>query len=332
MKKVLFILLSLVVVVGICCGCSSEEDEMVKLRFAHLGTETQRDIYIAKEMGFFEENGVDVELIKMTISDIVPSIVGGSVEGGANTHMAFILAIAGGADIKFVASGARYEKKEHLPYISVLKDSPVETMQDLDGKTIAGEVKDAGVWLWVKIAESQYGMSFSQYVGAPAGQFQPMMIAGETDSAVLFSGDIFVKFKGQTKQIAPLTAPAEFGGVDYWFAAQFLEEHPDAMQGFVDAIQKARKYELEHPEEALELADIYAYRSLEDLVSLWEAGAILGYPSEVVADVWQVECSQEALVEYGFLDKRIDIDKYVDDRFTEPVWEMPAGMLDWLSE
>jgi len=330
MKRLWFIMMSLVLVAGTGFGCASKTEEKPLLQFAYFGIASHRDLFIAQEKGFFEANGVNVELVKLSSTDIVPAIVGGSVDGGMAGPITVLTAVAQGADIKFVASGARYERPEQLGYISVLNDSPIETIQELDGKTIAGHLKGSIVWIWVQVAAEESDIEFSQYVGAPAGQFQPMLIAGTVDSAVLFPNDRLIKFKDEVRGILPLTAAANFGTYSYWFSGQFIQEHPEAVRGFIAALQQAREYDRDHPIEALQLTADYVYDTFEALKNQLEANILKGFPLEMLAEVWQLKNEHDAMLDLEILDEPLNIEKWIDDGFAKPMWEMPEGELDWL--
>lgn len=332
MKKVLFIMLSLVLVASIGFGGAPTEKPL--LRFAYAGLPPQRDIFIAQEMGFFKANGINVKLVKMQSTDVLPAIVGGRVDAGGVAPIAALAAIAQGVDIKAVVSGHQVKRLEGLAYVCVLKDSPIKTIKDLDGKSISGGLKGSCVWSWVKIAEKEHGIAFGQYIGAPPGQYSPMLLAGKVDSGVSFGTERLLEFKDKIRGILPLSGYAKIGcnSTHTWFSSQFLKEHPEAVRSFIAALQQARKYERDHPIEALRVATKYTLSTFEDLKASLEANLLGGFPSEVLIEVWQIENAQRAALDLGLLDKPLDIKKLVDTRFAKPVWEMPKGELDWLQK
>ncbi|MGD9116871.1 MAG: ABC transporter substrate-binding protein [Dehalococcoidia bacterium] len=358
MKKVLFIALSLVLLAAICGGCTSETEpetpatepetpntgqetpatepetpELVTLRFAHFGIPHFRDIFVAQELGFFEANGVEVELVQLDSTSIVPALIGGSVDGGAVGPMDTLPAIAAGADMKLIASGYRSVGPEDVPYICVLKDSPITTIEDLDGKTISGHGSvGSQAWLWVEDFQKENDIEFSQYFGAPSGEFQPMMTSGQVDCSTLYANDRLITMKDDIKIIAPLTAAAKFGAPSsLWFSTEFLEENPEAVQGFIDAIQQAREYEEDHQLECFEMACEYSMYGMAVVGPLLEHDAMYGFPDEIQIEVWQYTLAQDLMLELGIMEEAVDIEAMVDTRFAEPVWEMPEGYLDFLS-
>jgi ABC-type nitrate/sulfonate/bicarbonate transport system substrate-binding protein len=335
-KHWLIIMLSLVALAGLGFGQASAgtAPTLERVRFAHAGIDAQRDIFVAQDKGFFETNGLDVKLTKMLPQDLVPAVIGGHLDGAVISDMAGLLALAKGADLKKVFSGAMPTTPEQLGYIGVLKDSPIKTAKDLNGKTIAGHTKGGGVWLYVMIAAKENNIKFSQYVGAPPGQFAPMLIAGKVDSAILQPRERLVVFRDKVREVVPLTAMSKFGINETWFSGKFLKEHPETVRKFVSAIRQAREYERSHQAEVFRITanTKYAYTTFEELKEMREFKLIQELPPEIEVNVWQLKYLHGALLEFGLLDKPLplDIKEYVDARFARPVWEMPKGKLDWL--
>jgi len=334
MKKFLLIAFSLILLSATVFGCTAEnarqKSDLVPVKFGHFGISMYKDLYIAKGMGYFEENGLDLTLEKMETTAIIPALIGGHLDGGAPSSMTAIPAVAAGAKIKVVADTTNYKRPEHIGYICVLKDSPYQTMKDLDGKTISGHIKGGGPDLWVEVAAEENGIKFAQYIGAPAGQFSPMLIAGKVDSAVVFGRDRVITFKDQVREICPLAASVKFGDYGYWFSEDFINAHPDAVKGFTAALQKARDYYAANPLDALKVTADYTYTTYDDLKAAYDANVEAGFPPEVLIKVWRYDYAQELMHKYGYLDEPLDTGAFVDTRFAKPETEMPEHELDWL--
>jgi ABC-type nitrate/sulfonate/bicarbonate transport system substrate-binding protein len=304
-----------------------KQSALKQIRFAHFGIHSFRDIYVAKEKEFFKANGVDVELVKMNVTDIVPAVTGGHVDGGTLNNP--LPAIAQGVDIKIVVSGTQMKRPEQLAYIGVLKGSPIKAIKELDGKAISGHSKGSGPWYWAQIAAKENNIKFSQYVGAPAGQFLPMLLAGKVDSSIVFP-HLRLRYQDKIRVIYPLTAGAKMGS-GYGFSGKFLQKNPEAVHKFVAALQQSREYIKDHQLECLKIiAENYCYETFEDLKRMLENNAMPPYPSEVLLEAWKLKYTQQVLLEFGVLDKPLDIKKCIDTRFARLVSEMPEHELDWL--
>jgi NitT/TauT family transport system substrate-binding protein len=88
-------------------------------------------LWMAKEGGFFKENGIDAKLVYMEGGRLsIQSLLSGSTQFMAGDAVAALTAVAGGADVVLIASA-----KNILPYVfAVSKD--VKRFQDLKNKVI----------------------------------------------------------------------------------------------------------------------------------------------------------------------------------------------------
>jgi len=88
-------------------------------------------LWMAKEGGFFKENGIDAKLVYMEGGRLsIQSLLSGSTQFMAGDAVSALTAVAGGADVVLVASA-----KNILPYVfAVSKD--VKRFQDLKNKII----------------------------------------------------------------------------------------------------------------------------------------------------------------------------------------------------
>jgi NitT/TauT family transport system substrate-binding protein len=96
-------------------------------------------ITVARENGYFEDEGLDVETQASEGSAFVTQqIVAGGVEYGTNTPAETLVALSKGLDVKILAT------MYYAPVfsINVLEDSPLQSVSDLDGKTLG--ITDAG--------------------------------------------------------------------------------------------------------------------------------------------------------------------------------------------
>lgn len=95
--------------------------------------------YIAKQVGYFEEEGLDVEVVPGKGSTyVVQQVAAGTVPVGLGVPGAILPAVARGQKIKFFYT---YAVKSLFDLV-VLEDSPVKAVPDLRGKTVG--VTDLG--------------------------------------------------------------------------------------------------------------------------------------------------------------------------------------------
>jgi NitT/TauT family transport system substrate-binding protein len=140
MRK-LFSALSVIAAVAMMVSCSKSGHEehkaesRVSLKVGHLPVTGHAKFYIAKEQGFFDREGLDVELIEFTNSaDGLNAIRSGQLDLGAFGTTAPLVHIAQGADIRIIGGVMGNDadvivKKENA--------GQYKTVADLKGKKIA---------------------------------------------------------------------------------------------------------------------------------------------------------------------------------------------------
>jgi len=148
MKYALFFLIMLVSSVMIC-GCLSPAPAMKTVTVAYQTTSSNGPLYIAKDEGYFTEQGINMEFVRTQSSAAaLPLLVSGEVDvstGPLKTGL--INAVAGGAHIRIVADKGTVTPGSCTAYaLMVRKDLSdtgiVRNVSDLKGRKIA--VRDEG--------------------------------------------------------------------------------------------------------------------------------------------------------------------------------------------
>ena len=190
-------------------------------------------LWMAREGGFFKENGIDAKLVYMEGGRLsIQSLLSGSTQLMAGDAVSALSAVAAGADIVLLASA-----KNVLPYVfAVAKD--VRRFQDLRGKVIgisqiggrAGEIarmviKNSGLDPDKDVNYLAVGGTMSRLAALSGGRVQAAPIA---------------------KGVVPL---AEEKGL------KILEVEPIPL--IIDALWTTRKYAEENPEVINRVARAY---------------------------------------------------------------------------
>jgi len=114
------------------------ETKLTKLRYGNVTemTLSQVPIVAAKRLGYFKEEGLDVELMGFKgTGTLIPQLLAKRVDIGYPNPDTFILSRAPGAErlpLKFFYNATRSSGWEFI----VLEESPIKTLKDLDGKSI----------------------------------------------------------------------------------------------------------------------------------------------------------------------------------------------------
>lgn len=125
---------------GSDAGVERNADGNVPLSVYHITTVDSAVLYLGIEQGFFEEEGLDVEVkIAESGSAIIPSVVNGESPIGYANVVSDLAAIDQGLDIKLVGNccGTQGTPEEDVSQIFVLEDSEIKGPEDLPGTRIA---------------------------------------------------------------------------------------------------------------------------------------------------------------------------------------------------
>lgn len=325
MKKAISVLMAVVLLALLCCACGETETTTVRL------SEVTHSVfyapqYVALEQGFFEEEGLQVELTN---------------GGGADKVMTAVLTDQ--ADI-----GLAGPESCIYVYNQGKEDYPVVFAQltKRDGSFLVGRTDEAFSW------ENLKG---STIIGGRAGGVPEMtleyvmrqngVIPGEdatVDTTVQFNmmagaftggnGDYVALFEPTATEIEQAgkgyilaSIGQESGEIPYtaYFASQrFVQANPDVIQSFTNAIAKGQKWVMEHT--AAETAEVIAAQfpdtSVETLtqvvqrykdIDAWNAT-----PAMEQAALERLETVMETA---GVLahDEWVDFDRLVDNSYAQ---------------
>lgn len=133
-KKIAFFLTALAstMMLAACGGGADDSDGMTKVRFALDWTPNTNHtgLYVAMNKGYFEEAGLDVEVVPYNDSNPILLTDSGNAEFAADTQDRMTMAKAAGADVRSVLAIQQSWTTE----VSVLAErDDIKSPADLDG-------------------------------------------------------------------------------------------------------------------------------------------------------------------------------------------------------
>lgn len=325
LSKVFVLVLIVVLAAGVMSGCRNEE-ELVTVRL----NEVVHSIfyapqYVALNKGFFEEEGLKIEL---------------STGQGADKTMTALL--SGQADIGFMGPEAtiyvyNQGKEDYSVIFAQLtqrdgsflvgrKPEPDFKWEKLKGKTIIGGRPGGVPEMTLEYILKQHGLEPFKDVDiitnlqftATAGAFK----GGTGDYVALFEPTAsMLEAEGGGHIVASIgKAGGPIAYTAYSALKSYIEKHPDIIQKFTNAIYKGQLWVDQHtPEEiAKEVQPFFPDADLELLTTV-----IKRYKDQ---DTWcknpivipeTLDRLQDIMQEAGELDKRAPYDKIVTTEFAE---------------
>ncbi|WP_127145803.1 ABC transporter substrate-binding protein [Pelagibacterium montanilacus] len=234
-------------------------------------------IFIAQEMGYYEEEGLDVTLnYSRGSSDAARQLVAGNVDWGIFSSAATMQSVQRGFPLKAIMQIYYPDTFD----IVVPADSDVQSMEDLKGLTIG--LSD--------LAGGEVPMTRASIVssGLVEGADVSLVVAGEGDPTTVrsFEEGRIQAYAGAKRDLLLLPAQdipvrsitpeiiASFPGDALAVRPETYEQDPEMLVGFVRATIKGWHWGMNNPDEAFELLRTdYAEASLGDnpvAVEFWE--------------------------------------------------------------
>lgn len=239
------------------------------------------------------------------------ALAGGSVEIGSAATAAVLNSIAAGND--FVAafpSNGINDDAQSIFY--VLEDSPIKSIEDLAGKTIAVNTLGAHLDFVVREALHQKGLpeDSANLIVVPGPQLEQVLRSGQVDVSAF--GYWQTTFTGAAQKNGGLRAVfddtdvlGEIAGGFIVLRRDWIEAHPEEAKAFFDGSIKALDYAREHPEETKEIfARVLAERGENAEVAQYFAGYGVregGLPEERDVQFWIDVLERQGAVPKGKL-------------------------------
>lgn len=285
MKKVIYYLLGLIVLVGIFCLVfiklnedDSEKKNLEKVRVAEVAhTVFYAPQYAAISQGFFEDEGLDIELILTPGADkVTAAVLSGDVEIGFSGSEACIYVYNAG-EKDYLKTFAQLTQKDGSFLVSREKIENF-TLEDLKGKSVIGGRQGGMPEMTFEWALRQNGIDpvndldidTSVAFAAMSGAF----IGGQGDFVTLFEPNaIQIEKQGLGYVVASI---GELGGVvpytSYSARISYIDKNPEIIEKFTRAIQKGLDYVHNSSDEevANAILDFFPDTSLNDLTGVVE--------------------------------------------------------------
>ena len=229
----------------------------------YVGLKVYDPVYIAMDNGFFEDEGINVEIVDTVAggATAVQMVASGDVNGGLLSNMAICNARSAGLPVVGVADIQSAFDEHPLEEFYVRKDSGIKSIKDLKGKKIAiNLVKSSFHYTWL-MALADAGMSESdvQFVNLSFDQQQGALERGDVDAIGLMA-----PYAPKARKSADLEML--FDATDIFGERQFCEifvnsvwaeEHEDEVTRFVSGISKAAEWTESHQDEAKKIISKY---------------------------------------------------------------------------
>ncbi len=242
-------------------GCNGEEKEADVIKY--VGLKVYDPVYIAMDNGFFDEQGIEVEIVDTVAggATAVQMVASGDVNGGLLSNMAICNARSAGLPVVGVADIQSAFEEHPLEEFFVRKDSGIKSIEDLRGKKIAiNLVKSSFHYTWLMaLANANMSESDVQFVNLSFDQQQGALERGDVDAIGLMAP--YAPKARQSEELEMLFDATDIFGerqfCEIFVNSVWAEEHEDEVTRFVSGIAKAAEWTSDHQDEAKAIISKY---------------------------------------------------------------------------
>jgi ABC-type nitrate/sulfonate/bicarbonate transport system substrate-binding protein len=268
---------------------------------------------LAAALGYFDNTGVTLENVGYATGGPASlfALASGDIEIGGAATAAVLNSIAGGND--FVAAyPSNGINKDVQSIFYVLDDSPIKTVNDIVGKTIAVNTLGAHLDYTVREALHKAGLpqNAAKLVVVPGPQLEQVLRSGQVDIAAFgywqttFEG-VARKTGGIRKVFGDTDVLGDIAGGFTVLRRDWISQHPEAAKIFVEKSAKALDFARENPTEAKKvIAKVLSTRGENPDIAQYFAGYGVrpgGLPVEHDVQFWVDVLVREGKLKEGQL-------------------------------
>lgn len=304
----------LLIAVMILTGCANNNnnnnnDNGVKLKLKWVHQAQFAGNYVAKEKGFYDDEGLNVEIEEFTFENpTIPAVLNGDAMFGITGADELAIARAEGKPLK--AFAVIYRINPVCAY--ALKESGIVKPEDFTGKTVGIE-KGINVEYIYSAMMSKLGIDRTKITEVEIGYDATELLAGTTDVSTGYIINEPHQAIEAGKEVNTILM-ADYGVnmyADVLFATEdTINNRPDTVKSFLKATLKGWEYSIENEDESVDIVLKYAndrtksheMYMLESSIPLINTGKIkIGLMED---SEW--ENVVDVLVEQNMLSDRID--------------------------
>ena len=287
--------------------------------------------YVAQELGYFADQGLDVEIRHATSGEHLKLLMAGDVDF-TTASAASVLKLRSDPELPIVAFVQFGQRGQHA--FVALAESGFETPGDWVGKTFGYKTSVPPEYLALLQAT---GVDRSKIREVRVGFDPRVLTEGQVDVLAVFKSNEPDTIRGLGFDVS-VWDPADYGvptlGVTYIASRELADENPDLVERFLKATMRGMRFAVDEPERALDIVMKFApdedrkhqrfmlATEIDDASSPLTDEHGLGWMSDA-----QWKDLYDQLIEFEALPRPFDYQTSFTDRFLRSVYD--GGELIW---
>jgi NitT/TauT family transport system substrate-binding protein len=324
-KKILPLIIILSLFVGACSSKPAPTPTKgltkVSLPMGYIPSVQFAPFYVAKEKGYYKNEGLDVDFDYKFETDGVALVGAGKLPFALVSGEQVPLARSQGLPVVYVLSWW----KDYPVAVATLANSDIKTASDILGKKVGIPGLYGASYVGLRAMLDKLGIKEDQITLDSIGFNQvEALAAGREDAVVVYANNepIQLKAQGYPVKVFPVKDYVKLASNGIITNEQTIAENPDLVQSFVRATQKGIKDAINDPQEAYDISKKYVegltdadydtqFAVLNASIDYWKSNP----PGVSRPDAW--ENMQQVLLEMGLLKEPIDLTKAYSNQFVQ---------------
>lgn len=318
MKKLLGILLVLFIVVG----CSSKNEELTKVKLGDLRSEFWLPIYVAKENGYFKDEGLDVELITFKDGPVeLQSALNGEIDFAVLSTEPVLIAYDKGLKSKILMSTLK-----NKPFMIVANKS-ITDIKQLKGKKVAAGTPGSSPYAFVSSILKKNGLEPNKDVTLVNMDYGASLTAldnNQIQATFLDSTRINQSDLNNINVLVDTVDPKthkEIYNTDKYEASivvasdEYINDNKETTQKFTNAMLKAMKWQQENSDEKIAevIKPYFAELDMVDIIKLTRSSL----SADGMISQEGYDAMEKFALDEGLIKKKISFNDIIDLSFIE---------------
>lgn len=238
-RLIVILAISLSLILG---ACASAEPEQVALRMALLPVLDTLSIHVAAQEGFFDEQGISVEIIPVSSAPERDQIVSaGEADGMLNEIVSTLFYNKDEVQVQIVRTARAATSESPIFRILASADSGITTIEDLKGVEIGISEGTVIEYLTDRLLEAE-GFTDAEIASIAVPKIPDRLAllgSGELQAAMLPDPASSLALQGGAVVVIDDSSHPEFGFSVFSFRKEIIDAHPEAIEKFLAAVEQA---------------------------------------------------------------------------------------------
>lgn len=259
MKKILLLVMACLLTAGLVSGCSRAETldpglTKVTVVLDWVPNTNHTGLYAARDMGFYREQGLDVEIIQPSEGGSAQLIAAGQGDFGVSYQEEVTVARSQDIPVTAIAAVIQHNTSGFASPI----EKNIKVPQDFEGKTYGGWGSPAETAM-IKALMDKYGADYTKVnmLNIGASDFFTS-VQKDVDFTWIYWGWTGIEAEQRNMQLNFIPLREENEALDFYTpviiaSEKQLNENPDLVKKFLKATSQGYQYAIANPDEAADL-------------------------------------------------------------------------------